>query len=258
MLEQYQQSSYYLQQVNPALKLFSLLIVVLFLLFMFDPWTPLLLWLFTLLGLRWGGGIPWRVISMLMLPFGLFAFSFLWLSILFPAERGESILFSLFTLPIAWENIQTGLSLGFRSLVFGSWSLLFVLTTDPTRLMLSLVQQCKLPPRYGYGLMAAYRFLPMLRHELNMIRAAHRIRGIGDSPGLRGRWQQLRRSAIPLLASAVRKAERVAIAMESKGFDGRRERTYYRTVSWSIRDLLFGVGLAVLLLALLGLRQFWV
>jgi energy-coupling factor transport system permease protein len=42
-----------------------------------------------------------------------------------------------------------------------------------------------------------------------------------------------------LLASAIRRAERVAIAMESKGFDGQSPRTYFRTLRWRTSDRLF-------------------
>jgi len=258
MLEHWQKHNGFLQQVNPILKLVSLLIVIAAMVTVFDPWTPLAVVVITIALLRLLGGIPLKVIGLFLLPFSLFALSFVWMTVLFPRERGTDILFHLLFVPVTLENVLTGIALGLRSLVFALWSLLFVLTTEPTKLMLGLVQHCKLPPRFGYGMMAAYRFVPLFRQELNQIRAAHQIRGMGESRSLRGRWEQLKRYAIPLLAGAIRKAERVAIAMESKGFDGSRERTYYRKISWTGYDLLYGMLLLLIVASILLLRGMFV
>jgi len=249
MLEQYQRRRAYLQQTNPVLKLLALLLIVLAMIPVLDPWTPLLMIIVPGLALWLLGSVPPHKFMLYLSPFTVIAFSFLWMTVVFPSERGADIWFRIGPLAVAGENVITGMSLGLRALVFASWSLLFVLTTEPTRLMLALVQHCKLPPRFGYGMMAAYRFLPLFRTELEQIRAAHRIRGLGEKPGLRGRWQQMKRYAIPLLASAIRKAERVAVAMESKGFRDSRDRSYYRTVDWSWRDAIFALGIIGLLSA---------
>ncbi|MBP1992175.1 energy-coupling factor transporter transmembrane component T family protein [Paenibacillus eucommiae] len=258
MLEHWQKHDAFLQRINPTLKLASLLLVIFGMVLVFDPWTPLIIAVSTVCALKLLGGIPWKTIGLLILPFSFFALSFVWMSVLFPGERGQDVLFHLGPVPVAMENVITGTALGLRSLVFGLWSLLFVLTTEPTKLMLGLVQHCKLPPRFGYGIMAAYRMLPLFRQDLNQIRAAHRIRGLGEARGLRGRWEQIKRYAIPLLAGAVRKAERAAVAMESKGFDGSRERSFYRTIAWTRQDILFGMGLIILAAGLFGIRQLWV
>ncbi len=254
MLDFWQRHNGFLQQVNPILKLLSLLMVIAVMVNVFDPWIPFAIIVLTIILLRWLGGIPLKVIGLFLLPFSFFALSFVWISVLFPRERGTDILFQLWFVPVAMENVLTGLALGLRSLVFALWSLLFVLTTEPTKLMLGLVQHCKLPPRFGYGMMAAYRFIPLFRQELNQIRAAHQLRGMGEAKSLRGRWEQLKRYAIPLLAGAIRKAERVAIAMESKGFDGSRERSYYRQISWTRYDVRYGVLLLVIVASILMFR----
>ncbi|MFZ4451420.1 energy-coupling factor transporter transmembrane component T family protein [Salibacterium aidingense] len=246
MLEQYQKKNRFLQKVNPSLKLAGVLMIIAVMVPVFDPWTPLFLFGLTVLLIIGLGGVSIRFLGLLLLPFLVFAFSFLWIQVVFPDERGETILFSIGSMPVALENVYTGISLGMRALVFASWSLLFVLTTDPTRFMLSLIQQCKLPPRFGYGMMAAYRFLPMFREELQQIRTAHRIRGLGEKRGLK----QFKRYFIPLMAGAIRKAERTAIAMESKGFDGRRSRPFYRRIHWNRYDACF-IGLFLTLLVVI-------
>ena len=56
----------------------------------------------------------------------------------------------------------------------------------------------------------------------------------------------MRRYAVPLLASAIRKSERVAIAMDSKAFGALPRRTYYRQVrvTWLDWAMLAGTILA--------------
>ena len=97
----------------------------------------------------------------------------------------------------------------------------------------------RVPYRLGYTALAALRFVPRFRHELEVIRAAHRVRG---TDGGRGPVAAVRRTisyAIPLLASAIRHAERVALAMDARAFGAHPTRTE-RTVSrWRPRDTVF-------------------
>ena len=257
MLEHYQKSNHFLQRVNPTLKLICVFVVIFMMIFIFDPWTPLILFVLTISVIAIFGGVSIRFLFLLLLPFRLFAFSFVWINVAFPSERGETILFYIGSMPVAKENLMIGISLGLRSFVFISWSLLFVLTTEPTKFMLSLIQHCKLSPRFGFAMMAAYRFFPMFRQELQQVRAAHRIRGLGELRGLKGRLQETKRYVIPLLSSAIRKAERVAIAMESKGFDGSRKRSYYYVIPWTRMDIVFGSSFILFCVALLFVRNYF-
>ena len=152
---------------------------------------------------------------------------------------------------ITAEGLRVGVSLTIRMLAIVIYSIIFVMTTDPTDFVLSLIQQARFPFRLGYGILVAYRFLPLWRTELDIIRAAHRIRGAGERMTLRGRWEQLRRYAVPLLAGAIRKSERVAIAMDARAFGALPERTYYRRldVTWVDWAMLAGtVALTALIL----------
>jgi energy-coupling factor transport system permease protein len=239
MLETLQKREGFLQSVNPLLKLGALLFVILSMLLFLDPWTPLFIYFLTFFVIVFLGKVPIKTMLLTSAPFFLFGLSFIWIYTIFPAERGETVLFTLFHLPIALENVLHGVSLGLRSVVFGTWSLLFVFTTEPTSLLLSMVQLAKLPPKFGYGMMAAYRLLPSFKEELAQLRLAHRLRGMTEKKSIKGAIEQTRRYSIPLLASAIRKANRTAIAMESKGFTGSTSRSYYRKIHWKKQDLYF-------------------
>ena len=183
---------------------------------------------------------------------------------LFPRlQEGDSVIWELGFLTLTAEGFQRGVSLGLRVLSFATLSIMFTLTTKPTDFLLSLMQQCKLPPKLAYGIMAGYRFLPLIKEEFQTLQNAHRVRGVARARPIPEKVQQLKRYVIPLLAGAIRKAERTALAMESKGFTGEKNRIFYREITVTKIDWLFFVLMisAVLLSAFiswkLGYLQFY-
>ncbi|WP_085991191.1 energy-coupling factor transporter transmembrane component T family protein [Oceanobacillus senegalensis] len=232
-----------ISSVNPSIKAISILIPGILLGFTFDVFTPLVYFIFILTVTFMFTDIPFGKWLKLFSPFVLVALGFAWMTILYANQTfsyGE-VLFTVWTVEVTTGSLQTGISLALRSLCFVALSLLFALTTDSTKFMLSLMQQCKLSPKITYGILAGYRFIPVFQHELQILRQAHRIRGISRKRGIRGRFNQILRYSIPLLANGIRKAERVAIAMESKGFTGEKDRTYYHQMKVGKKDWLFFV-----------------
>ncbi|MEK3888158.1 energy-coupling factor transporter transmembrane component T family protein [Bacillus sp. FSL K6-3431] len=220
--------------------------------FVFDPVTPLLFWMLILVITFAFGKVNIRKWLLIFIPFLLVALGYVWTTAVFsnPPEGINLVVYwTAGPFKITNYGISTGLALGFRVLCFAGLSLLFILTTDPIKFILSLVQQCKLPPKFAYGLLAGYRFLPLLTEEIRIIRHAHKVRGANREAGIKGKLLALKRYAIPLLASAIRKAERAAIAMESKGFTGARDRTYYYRSEVKKQDWIFFSLMVILFLA---------
>ena len=113
------------------------------------------------------------------------------------------------------------------------------LTTSGPDLVRASVQQLRVPYRVGYTALAAFRFLPRFGHELAVIRAAHRVRGYH---GGRGPFARIARGwgyIVPLLAGAIRHAERVALAMDSRAFGAHSTRTERHLVPFRTRDIVF-------------------
>lgn len=144
-----------------------------------------------------------------------------------------------------------GLATALRIAALVLLSLLAGLTTTGPELVRALVQNLRVPYRLGYTALAALRFVPRFRHELEVIRAAHRVRG---TDGGRGPVAAARRTisyAIPLLASAIRHAERVALAMDARAFGAHPTRTERIVSRWRPRDPAFVVLLWVASAAIL-------
>lgn len=232
------------------MKALTVVILVLLLALVFDPITPLLYLVWTIAVTLLLGRVNLKKYGIYFIPFLLIAFGMFWTTLVFaekPPHPNDIV--QLFGMEIPRESLFTALSLALRVLSFAMLSLMFILTTDPTRFILSLMQQCKLSPKLAYGVLAGFRFLPMMKEELKNIRAAHRIRGVSRANGWKESLVQFKRYSIPLLAGAIRKAERTAIAMESKGFTCDRNRSFYRAFAVDKRDWIFlGVMIGMLIL----------
>ena len=229
-----------LQRINPSMKLGLVLLYSLVATLLIDSRVLLLLFAPAIVATWLLGGVALISLCKRLFPFALLGAGYLWMNLLFHAQSGPTAL---------QGGLQFGIGLTMRALCFGAFSLFFVMTTDSADFLLSLVMQLHLSPRLAYGILAAYNLLPQLSRELRQIRAAHRMRGLGSGAGLRGLFERWYRYSIPLLASAIRKADRAAIAMESRAFTGDRQRTYYRSVTVRRCDWVCGC-LALLVLAL--------
>ncbi|WP_404451153.1 energy-coupling factor transporter transmembrane protein EcfT [Virgibacillus necropolis] len=232
----------FLHRLNPSIKALTIVLLEIMLALIFDPITPFLFMVWTITLTFVGGNINLKKYCLYFLPFLIIAFGMLWTTIVFadtPKHPQEIINFLGFNIPE--ESLTTALALSLRVLSVAALALLFIFTTDTVDFILSLIQQLKLSPKIAYGVLAGYRFLPMMKNELFIIRSAHRVRGFDQAKTLRGKWNQYKTFSIPLLASAIRKAERTAMAMESKGFTGDKNRTFYRLFSISSHDWFFSI-----------------
>jgi energy-coupling factor transport system permease protein len=137
--------------------------------------------------------------------------------------------------------LEVGLATGLRLVAIVALALVAGLTTTGPDLARSLVQQLRVPYRIGYTAIAAFRFVPRFRHELDVIRQAHRVRGAHGSRGPVAALARWTGYVIPLLAGAIRHAERVALAMDARAFGAFPDRTERHQVPFRTRDVVFVV-----------------
>ena len=135
-----------------------------------------------------------------------------------------------------------GMATGVRLAAIIALALIAGLTSTGPDIVRAMVQQLRVPYRIGYTALAAFRFVPRFGYELEVIRQAHRVRG---SHGGRGPFAALARwwgYIVPLLAGAIRHAERVALAMDARAFGAHPDRTERHLVPWRGRDTAFVIA----------------
>ncbi|AUG30887.1 MULTISPECIES: energy-coupling factor transporter transmembrane protein EcfT [Microbacterium] len=156
-----------------------------------------------------------------------------------PARVGGDVVARIGDWSLTTGALTVGFATGLRLAAIVALALIAGLTTTGPDLVRASVQQLRVPYRIGYTALAAFRFVPRFGHELDVIRQAHRVRG---SHGGRGPVAALARwwgYLVPLLAGAIRHAERVALAMDARAFGAHPDRTERHLVPWRRRDTVF-------------------
>lgn len=119
-------------------------------------------------------------------------------------------------------------------------------TIDPTDLADALVQHLRAPPRFVVGALAAWRLAPLFGQEWQILGLARRARGIEAERGLVDRLSSFPGRTFGLLVGAIRRATRLALAMDARGFGRRRCRTLARPRDIGPQDLaVMGAAIAV-------------
>jgi energy-coupling factor transport system permease protein len=143
------------------------------------------------------------------------------------------------------EGLKTALYLGSRlvMLVLGTSMLTFTTTpnelTDGLDKSLGFLNYVKVPVHEVALMMSiALRFIPILTEELDKIMKAQTARGIDfESGGLFQRIKSMVPIVVPLFVAAVRRANDLAMAMESRCYHGGHGRTKLKPLKYGKRDI---------------------
>jgi energy-coupling factor transport system permease protein len=180
-----------------------------------------------------------------LLPAMLAAFSLFMSGLLYSNSGTSAALESSENFQVALNSslsLYNAMQLSTRVLAFAMLGILFTLTTDGELFIQSLMHQCHLSPKFAYGILAAFHLMPHIGEEYKNARRALRARGIRVTAF----------SMKPLFSSMVnciRWSESIAMAMESKGFDGDGKRTFYCITRVHWYDFTFLLLLNAVLLA---------
>jgi energy-coupling factor transport system permease protein len=179
--------------------------------------------------------------------------------LLFSARETPQIL-NIFGFRLTEGGLLMAASFSLRIIVFVVIAFFISLTTPPDELGETMVGWLKplnglKVPVSDIGLIVfiAMRFVPVLAEEFDTIRKAQMIRGVDFSGGLIKRARRLVFLLIPVFQSAIRRADDLAIAIESRGYISGLERSSYRNYKFAGRDYLFMIAswLLVILLYIL-------
>ncbi|NJC23502.1 energy-coupling factor transport system permease protein [Arthrobacter pigmenti] len=162
------------------------------------------------------------------------------------AEKTGRVLFEAGPVLFTEDSVNAGLAIGLRALAIALPGLFLLTTTDPTDLADALAQRLKAPHRFVLGALAGMRLVGLLFEEWRTLGLARHARGVGHEGNPAARFGNFLGQAFGLMVQAIRRATRLAVAMEARGF-GAGPRTWARESTFSRIDV--GVALCGLLIA---------
>lgn len=175
---------------------------------------------------------------------------------------GEQVLVEWWIVKITRESLKQAVFITLRLMFLITGTSLMTLTTSPLSLtdglekLLSPLKIFKFPAHELAMMMTiALRFIPTLMEEADKIRKAQMARGADfESGNLIARAKAMLPILIPLFVSAFRRADELAMAMESRCYHGDEGRTRMRELRFGMGDLYAALVTAVCI-ALIPLVQ---
>ena len=174
----------------------------------------------------------------------------------FSLMKGGTVYWEWKLLSVSSQGIQTSAFMVVRICLLIAGTSLLTYTTSPIVLtdaieaLLSPLKKLHMPVHELAMMMTiALRFIPTLIEETDKIMAAQKARGADlESGGLLQRARALVPILIPLIVSAFRRAEELALAMECRCYHGGEGRTRLRELKSGLRDYI-ALGIMLLMLA---------
>jgi energy-coupling factor transport system permease protein len=145
-------------------------------------------------------------------------------------QPGHPVL-SLGPLAIKDHGLVVGASYFFRISVVVFASHILIWTTDIRELMAGLASM-GVPYTFGFAVFTTLRFLPLIQREVDVVEAAHAIRGRAARMGWSARLRLWQRYVFTVMVNGLRKADYAATAAQLRGI-GAGRRTFYKPFAWS-------------------------
>ncbi len=172
-------------------------------------------------------------------------------------------IFHFWIFTVTWEGVRNAIFMIARivMLIFGTFLLTYttspIALTDAMELLMGPLKKLKVPVHELSMMMCiALRFIPTLISETDKIISAQKARGADfESGNLLRRAKALIPILVPLFISAFRRADELAVAMESRCYHGGEGRTRMKQLHMARRDYLAMAFGLVLLAAVIVLRR---
>jgi len=166
--------------------------------------------------------------------------------------------------PITAEGMWMGLFFSLRLASVILIASLLTLTTTPMELTDGLERLLNPLRRFGFPahelammVAIALRFIPVLIEEAERLYKAQLARGADFSGGPIRRARSLIPLLVPLFISAFSRADRLALAMESRCYRGGIGRTSYRELKFTPADAWAALVVLAAFLAIFGVPRLW-
>lgn len=227
-------------RIDPRVKMGAALLLMV-LPFSAPGWQSALILVAAVIAIAALAAVPWlELLRTLRTIFWLGFFMFFFYAFTTPGPA----LVTLGRISVTWTGLAAGGTQIYRLCLLVTISSLLTYTTSPTQLahgleaLLAPLDRLGLPVReLAMVLTIALRFVPTMAQQVEKLSKAQRARGIdfGNAPWNRARsWVPM---FVPLFVAAFRRAERLAIAMEARGFRGTAHRTHMVQLRLTRRDL---------------------
>ena len=170
-------------------------------------------------------------------------------------QEGSHTLLSFWVLRVTDLSLVRGLAVGLRIAAMAFACFIPLLTTTQTQLVQGLMRM-GVPYRAGLLVAMALRYVGVFYGSFGVIVDAQQARGLDLSRGnLFHRLRAYLPVLVAMLITCLRTADRVAMALEARGYGSARPRTVYHRLRFSRADWL-ALGLALVALAALAAARF--
>jgi energy-coupling factor transport system permease protein len=160
-------------------------------------------------------------------------------------RAGEPILEWEF-ISVSSTSLMFGIAMGLRLTTYLLMGLIFLATTSVEELT-SALRRLGLPFGLCFALSTSFRLVPTFVETTKAVAEAQRARGLSlEGGGPVARARKYLPLLIPILASCLRRASSMAMALEARGFGGRGPRTSFYHARMSLGEVFV---LAVIALA---------
>lgn len=172
----------------------------------------------------------------------------------------ESLIFELGFIKVYTEGLKTAAFMALRLIFLIMGTSVLTLTTSPIELTDGIEKLLKpigkeVAHELAMMMTIALRFIPTLMDETDKIMMAQKARGADfESGGLIQKAKSLIPLLIPLFISSFRRADELAMAMESRAYRGGNGRTRMKQLKFSNKDTIAFLVFAMLFLGSLLVR----
>ena len=256
----------FLHKMDSRIKLILTILYVVCL-FMIDSFLAYLIFSLFTLFLVFLSKIPIKVIIKGLKPMiFILAFTVLINLFMIPGEKVVSLnVFGLFTLGVSREGIISALFMAVRIVFLVIGTSILTLTTTPIMLtdgiekLLKPFNKIKVPSHEIAMMMTiAIRFIPTLAEETDKIIKAQTARGADfESGNILKRGKAMIPILVPLFVSAFRRADDLAVAMDSRCYHGGENRTRMKELKVTAKDIWAFLGVTVFFVAVIFLDKIW-
>ncbi len=241
---QYRPDDSFGHRLDPRAKILTAIFLMILSIFTSSP----LFYLLIILGLTLllvCSNISFKIILRNMRPFLLLVIITALYHLIFSA-RDTATITSIFGFRLTSGGLYLAATFSLRVLLFLEIAFFLTITTMPSDLAEALVGWLRPFKRFGVTaddilliVFIAMRFIPVLAEEFDTIKKAQQVRGVDFSGGLIKKGRKMVLLLIPIFQSALRRADDLALAIESRGYISGADRSRYSIFKYGLNDYLF-------------------